>query len=246
MRYSNNLVLTILAAVVFAGVAHGAPAVINFEGFGSSNDPLPEGTPLPSVVRQGVKVDFLTEADDGTTTLPFITEVGSPRVAFQSVSIPTGSGQIVGDDFPVNEDKSRYLKGGDYSLTDGLRQTHDYIISFSSNVLNLSLDLYDFRADGPHDLGNPGSDTVVLKVFDAAGNELGSDAYTVTDPRPRDGNVVSLGVDVSKIRSARLVFNAIDGGTSIDNIVFTVPEPSGLGLAALALCGLLGLRGRQR
>ena len=90
MRYNNNLALTILATVVFAGVAHGAPAVINFEGFGPGNEPLPEGTPVPSVVVQGVKVDLLTEADDGKTTIPFITEVGPPdcpTIAFPLITL---------------------------------------------------------------------------------------------------------------------------------------------------------------
>jgi hypothetical protein len=103
MRYSNNLQLTMLFAVVFAGVAHAAPAVINFEGFGTSNEPLPEGTPVSSVERQGVTVNFLTQADNGKTTIPFIAEFGRPRVGFQSV---------ISDEQPVNENTSDYLAGG--------------------------------------------------------------------------------------------------------------------------------------
>lgn len=227
MLKNNVVILSALTVSFIASSAFAGSAVINFEGLGS------EGDPVASMSLPGVTVMFLTEDDAGTQYVPTLAEVGAPRVGFQST---------VGDDTP------RGGNGGRFSLTDGIRRTRDYIIMFSQPIEGLSLDLYDFRADGPHILGTPGSDTVSLDLFDAADVLVGSDSYTVPSIRPADGNVVTLGnASVSGIRKARLVFNTIEGGTAIDNIMFTVvPEPSSLGLVTFGFVGLLGMRRRRR
>jgi hypothetical protein len=232
MRYNIVALSTMLfVAVCATGTSHGE-SIITFEGFGPSNSPAAEGTSITSVRRQGVTISFSTESPSGEVFTPFIAELGDPRVAF---------GSTLGDDTPSNPSGSTYLAGGTYSLTDGLRKTDDYIINFSAPVANLSLDLYDYRGDGPPAAANLGTDSVELQVFDMAGVQIGSDNFVLPTTRPIDGNVVNLGVSGEGISSARLHFDGIDGGTSIDNIRFVVPEPAGLGLAVIGLIGLLGL-----
>ncbi len=237
MRHNTLALFTILFVVgCVTGSSYGQ-LIINFEGFGPGSLPADEGDLISSVRRQGVTVNFSTESPTGEVFTPFITEIASPRVAFQSV---------IDDDAPVNANGTLYKAGGSYSLTDGLRETYDYILDFSAPVANLSLDLYDYRGDGPHAAANLGSDNVQLQVFNTAGVQIGSDTFVLPTTRPIDGNVVNLGVNTLGISSARLHFTGIEGGTAIDNIRFVVPEPAGLGLAAAGLIGLFGLGRRQR
>lgn len=231
MRYNTVAVSTILFIVVCAtGTTYGASAIINFEGFGN------EGDPISSIEMSGVTVNFSTESPSGDVFTPFLAEVGEPRVGFLSVPM---------DETPRNADGSVYTGAGRFMLTDGLRHTYDYIMDFSMPVENLTLELFDYRGDGPHVSANLGSDNVVLQVFDMAGVQIGSDTFVLPTTRPIEGNVVKLGVSVAGIKSARLHFNGIEGGTAIDNIGF-VPEPAGLGLAGFGLIGLLGLGRRKR
>ncbi len=235
---SNNTVAvsTILFLVVCAtGTTYGGSVLINFEGFGN------EGDPVSSIDVGGLTVEFDTERTTGLgdNSLPFIGEIGAPRVGFQSAP---------SDEMPKNADGTIYTEGGRFHLTDGLRQTHDYLMDFSLPVANLSLDLYDYRGDGPHVKADLVVDNVALVVFDSDGVEIASTTYALPEIREIDGNVVTLGVSANGIRSARLVFTGTEGGTAIDNIAFEfVPEPAGLSLAGFGLMGLLGLvrRGRR-
>ena len=236
MRNHAFAFFTSLFVVVGAGgTSYGQSSIITFEGFGPTNSAPSEDDLVASVRRKGVTVSFSTESPSGEVSTPFIAKIGEPRVAFQSA---------LGGDTPVNPSGSVYMAAGTYSLTDGLRQTHDYIINFSAPVANLSLDLFDYRGDGGP--ANLGVDNVELQVFNTAGAQIGSDTFVLPDPRPIDGNVVNLGVSTEGISSARLHFNGIEGGTAIDNIRFVVPEPAGLGLATIGLIGLLGRSRRQR
>jgi len=225
-----------------------AAAIIDFEAFeafGNPPLPMPEGTLISSVKREGVIVTFTTRDDTGTY-IPTLTKVGAPFVAFRS-PLPFD------DDTPVDSAGDRYLQGGDFSLTDGTRVTRDYIIEFSSPVENLSLDLYDFNSDGPRRLGDPGVDAITFEAYDALGYLLAS--IPVTSPNPRvDGNVMQLAMNFGNISKAVLDFGSlVERGTAIDNIQFTpfnipeasLPEPAGLTLAGLSLFGLV-LRRRRR
>lgn len=232
----TDLQRTIVVVLVGLIATTSAQATITFEGFGPSNIPGTEGTPIPSVRRQGVTVSFTTEDASGVQYIPVLAEVGTPRFAFQS---------NLGDDMPASDSGTAYRAGGEFSLTDEIRNTRDYIIDFSESVASVSLDLYDFRSDGPHALGNPGSDTVNFQAFDSVGNLIATDSYTVSNPRPIEGNVVNLEVHAFGISQVRVAFNTIEGGTAIDNIRFTVPEPSSLALASLTAVGLLGMRRRR-
>ena len=227
----------IFLGMALVGNAAVSAATIDFEGFGPTNAPLTEGTPLVAASDQGVTVQFETIDDSGGLHTPFIAQTGGDRVAFQSV---------LSDDTPVLDDGSRYLLGGSFSLTDGIRQTHDYKLTFSQPVENLSLDIYDFRGDGPHLLANLGSDFLTLRTYDEVGNPLGSDSFTLGQTRPIDGNVLTLSVAETGIHSALIDFSSIEGGTAIDNIRFTpvvVPEPSSIGLL-LWVC-LIAMRGSR-
>lgn len=238
-KMNNRAVVTVLASIIFAGVAcsHSTAAGIDFEGFGASNAPMAEGTPLSFATDQGVTVSFATIDSAGLSHTPFIAAVGGQRVAFQSV---------LSEDTPLNGDGTIYAAGGDYSLTDGLRQTHDYELTFSQAIADLSLDVYDFRGDGPHASANLGSDTLILRTFDGAGNALATDAYTLGMLRPIEGNVITLSVNASGIHSALVDFQSIEGGTAIDNVQFTVPVPEPSTLALFGLGSLVLLRVRRR
>lgn len=215
-----------------------AYAAIDFEGFGPTNAPLSEGTSLTVAADQGVTVVFETIDSSGMSHAPFIAQAGGPRVAFQSTVI---------EDTPLNSDGTVYVPGGDYSLTDGLRQSHDYSLTFSQNIEDLSLDIYDFRGDGTHALSNLGTDSVVLRTFDEGGNPLATDSYVLGLERPIDGNVVTLSVTGTGIRSALVDFLSVEGGTAIDNVNFTVavPEPGSVSLLMAGCLMLVRLRRRR-
>lgn len=234
---SNKKYIAIIAILIGFGIVARSEAKIDFEGFGPLNAPLNEGEIVAVVRDQGVDVSFYTMSQTGEISAPFIAQIGAPRVGFQST---------LSDDTPVNPDGSVFGAGGQYSLTDGLRQTHDYMLEFSRDVANLRLNVYDFRGDGTHSLGQPGADVLELKVFDRQGNLIAVDNHTIPTNRPIDGNVVELGVNVQGIASAMVDFNSIEGGTAIDNITFVVPEPNSLGLASLGLIGLLSTRRRRQ
>lgn len=225
----NNIRVLLTLVFAFVGNAAAYGVAIDFEGFGPTNAPLTEGTPLALATAQGVTVQFETIDTAGVSYTPFIAEAGGDRVAFQSVNY---------EDTPVYGDGSIYLLGGNYSLTDGLLRTHDYKLTFSHPVEDLSLDVYDFRGDGPHAFANLGSDVLTLRTFDASGNPLGVATHTLSMSRPVDGNVITMAVNDTGIYSALLDFASIEGGTAIDNIDFTpavVPEPASMSLFLLGL-----------
>jgi hypothetical protein len=100
----------------------------------------------------------------------------------------------------------------------------NYFIEFDLAVASLSLDLYDFLADG----GGAVGDTATLIVYsDSFLTTVGLADYTIVGGEP-DGNITHLAIPnpSAPIRSAALILDSSDEGTGIDNITFSlVPIP---------------------
>lgn len=126
--------------------------------------------------------------------------------------------------------------------TGRLSDRFDYVVDFSSDVSNVSLDAYDYRADGGGRVG----DTVTLNAYNAMNSLIGSDVYTITG-REIDGVAYTFGVQADGIRRVELVHSGSDVGTGIDNLSFDVgvssaPEPAEwamIGMGVLVLGGAL-------
>ena len=215
----------IVALAVVAAATPGNGAVtIDFEDGSFSNvDPVGAvGT------ADGNTVTFSVGASAPGSGTGFVAEVGTPQTAFSPNDTPASA--VAGDFFLTDE-----LSGPSVSL--------NYYIKFNTAVLDLSLDLFDYRNETP----NPG-DTATLSVFsDASFSVLvGQDVFTIAGGEP-DGNVASLSVLAPSlpIRSAELVFSAVDTGTGIDNISYSsaIPEPTTLIIwSLLGLGSWLGMR----
>jgi len=137
-------------------------------------------------------------------TTGFIAEAGLPQTAY----VPT-------DDIPLA------ASGGSFFLTDetaGPSATLNYCISFATPVINLSLDLYDYRTDGGASVGS----NATLTVFDAGSSPVGSVKFEIP-PREPDPNLATLSIPspTGLISTAELSFNKTNKGTGIDNIKFT-------------------------
>lgn len=144
------------------------------------------------------------------------------------------------DDTPFTGDAGKYF------LTDetgnSMNHSDDYTIQFSQAVQNVTLDGYDYRADGGAKVG----DTVTLSAYDELNRLIGTDVYTITGSEP-DGNVVTFGIKASGIQRLELVHSGVDVGTGIDNLRFEVsvaaaPEPAewamiGIGAVVLGFWG---------
>lgn len=214
-RFGLGLICLVVMTFIVVPAASGSVYLVDFEE--QEGTGLVEGMMISSVdLRNGTTVGFTVEGlsgDEFVSFSPFIAQAGSPRVAFQSTA---------GDDQPMVPGGDIYAAGGENSLTDGLRRTLDYLIDFSTPVSNFSLELYDFRGDGPHSDAILGVDSVELQVFGEDGRMLGIDSHVLPDQRPWEGNVVLLGLKVDGVHSARVHFKGIDGGTSIDNLRFEI------------------------
>jgi hypothetical protein len=210
--------------------------LIDFEtlvGF-SEGDAIGAIATATNVVTFGVSGGLV--APDGPG---FLAEVGSPLIAF--------SGFGGADDTPAGGNP------GSFFLTDeplgGPTQALNYFISFVVPIVDLTLDLYDFRADG----GAAAGGTATLQLFsDAAfGAPIGGgfDTFTIPLPNPVDGNVESLSVVLPAgftALSALLSFDSPDRGTGIDNVDFTTaPEPWTVFLLGSGLLGAGALRRRR-
>ena len=171
-----------------------------------------------------------------STQTGFIAEAGDPITAFLNPS--------PGNDTPVGG-------GSRFSLTDNDSNSDnafDYFFTFATPVLELSLDLYDYRS--PEGNIHPGDTATLTAYSDLFVTSVGSDIFTVTSGLP-DGNIahLSIGSPSGLIRSSRLTFNKEDGGTAIDNIAFTtIPLPSAawMGLVMLGCMGVGAVRRKFR
>jgi len=135
----------------------------------------------------------------------FIAETGAPVTAYAP-----------GDAIPAG------ASGGSFFLTNknaGPNKLLDYCISFATPVNNLSVDLYDYRADGGASVG----DVATLSVFNAGGSPVGSVTFVIPPGTP-DPNLATLSIQspTDLISSAKLSFSSPDKGTGIDNILFNI------------------------
>ncbi len=204
-----------------------ASTIIDFETFagGAGLGPVPVG---------GNTVNFETGA--GATppggTTGYVVEVGGPVTGFQPLDSPAGG------------------LGGARFLTDELagpglpNQALNYFLSFAVPIMNLSLDLYDFRDGGAHS-----GDTATLTLFsDSFTTPVATALFIIPAILPPDGNVINLAAATGafNVFSASLVFSSPDLGTGIDNVTFTsAPEPWSillLGSGMLSMGGALRRR----
>jgi len=204
-------------------ISKAGPASVNAATAFSYTLTVTNNGPDPSLSLQTDTIDFeafanLTALGPVTTVTntvtfsvtgggtAFVADVGAPVTAF--VSLDTPATAVAGARFLTDE-------------TAGPSAALDYFMTFASPVLNLSLDLYDYRVDG----GPSAGDTATLNVFsDASFTTLvGSSVFTIPVLNPVDGNVENLSVPSpsAPILSASVVFMAGDVGTGIDNVTFT-------------------------
>ena len=181
---------------------------------------------VSTVVTSTNGVTFSTEGAVSVT--PRIAQVGTtPKDAFENVV----DGVVIGD-------TPRGGNPGQFFLTAGAGNLDDYLFDLAQPVSQFGLDLYDYVGDG----GAAPTDYATLRAYaDAARTEeVASAVWVVPRPRPTDGLTVSLEVSAPSIVALTLDFSTPDRGTGIDNIRFvTVPEPSTIGLAVLAMAGTL-------
>ncbi len=203
------------------GISNASGGLIDFE-----DQKYRDGEKIDVITVDGVDVTFGTlDRNDKI----YIAEVGGKKTSgFAPNDTPSG-----GDP-------------GNYFATDetgnSLNHSDDYSINFSQAVQNVTLDTYDYRADGGAKVG----DTVTLSAYDELNRLIGSDVYTITGKEP-EGNVITFGIKASGIYRLELVHSRSDVGTGIDNLSFevsvaAVPEPAewamiGLGAVVLVFWG---------
>jgi hypothetical protein len=121
----------------------------------------------------------------------------------------------------------------------------NYFLSFAVPIMNLSLDLYDFR-DGGAQRGDTATLTLFSDLFTTPVAVASFMIPLLPAPLPPDGNIVNLAAatGVFNVFSASLVFSGPDLGTGIDNVTFTsAPEPWSILLLG---SGMLGMGGALR
>jgi hypothetical protein len=223
LRRSRIFLLAIVTLVCTLSLS---ATTIDFETFS-------EGNPLGPVVVGGNTVTFGAGAGATPTGNAYVVEVGGPVRGFQPLDSPVGG--MAGQKFLTDE-----LAGP------GLpNQGLNYFMTFAMPIINLSLDLYDFR-DG----GAGSGDTATLTLFsDAFTTAVSSVSFMIPAILPPDGNVVNLAAasGAFNVLSASLVFSAPDLGTGIDNLNFTsAPEPWSVFLLGSGMLGMGNALRRRR
>ena len=220
LKSKNHQLARLIGALVFvSGLSLAQGALIDFE-----DQKYKDGEKVGVITVDGVDVTFGTvERNDKA----YIAAVGGDVTGFAPNDTPANN---VGGKYFVSDENNK------------LNQSDDYSISFSQAVQNVSLDAYDYRADGGANVG----DTVTLSAYDEMNRLVGSDVYTITGKEP-DANVVTFGIKASGIYRLELVHSGTDVGTGIDNLAFDVsvaaaPEPAewamiGIGAVVLGFWG---------
>ena len=220
----------VLIASSVCSVTGVSASIIDFEsGF-------TDLSPVNTVNIAGNAVTFGVGPSTGPIGDAFIAAVGEPRSAFTVTNGPS--------DTPTSGSPGGFFLTDTSDGTDSLSAKDDYFISFANPVSSLSLDLYDYRADG----GNPIGAMATLSVYsDLARTMLIDSDIFVVDGNEDDGNVETLQVQALGILAAHLEFSqGGDTGTGIDNISFhSVPEP-GMSTAACMILSVFAVRWRRR
>ena len=209
-----------LSSLIFvSGLSLSQGALIDFE-----DQKYRDGEKVGVITVDGVDVTFGTLSSNEKA---YIAAVGGSVTGFLPNDTPANN---VGGNYFVSDENNK------------LNQSDDYTISFSQAVQNVSLDAYDYRADGGAKVG----DTVTLSAYDEMNRLVGSDVYTITGTEP-DANVVTFGIKASGIYRLELVSSGKDVGTGIDNLAFDVsvaaaPEPAewamiGIGAVVMGVWG---------
>jgi len=238
--YLATACLAVLAAPARADVIDFETAFVDQQSVGAV-------TTATNTVTFSVGKGATPLTSSGTSDA-FIAQVGGKTTAF------------VSKDNTVNPTIS-----GQYFLTDefdGPRKKLSYFLLFEVPVLDLSLDLYDYRIDG----GPKAGDRATLTAYsDPFLTVVGEDVYAIPDDpsqNPQDGHIESLAiVDAAlPILAVTITFSKGDVGTAIDNILFntidsqsilqvtdvaTVPEPAPALLMSLGLVGIFVTRRRR-
>ena len=220
LKTKNHQLARVFSALVFvSGLSLAQGALIDFE-----DKNYKDGEKVDVITVDGVDVTFGTlERNDKA----YIAAVGGSVTGFAPNDTPANN---VGGNYFVSDENNK------------LNQSDNYSITFSQAVQNVTLDGYDFRADGGAEVG----DTVTLSAYDEMNRLVGSDVYTITGKEP-DANVVTFGIKASGIYRLELVHSGTDVGTGIDNLAFDVsvaaaPEPAewamiGIGAVVLGFWG---------
>ncbi|HUT12420.1 MAG TPA: PEP-CTERM sorting domain-containing protein [Thermoguttaceae bacterium] len=225
MRELTVILVGLLSAVGIVGIV--SAEIIDFEsGFVDQQA-------VSTVIAGSTEVTFWVK-QNGIEYPAYIAKVGLPQTAFGAT-----------------QDTPRGGVGGSYFLTDNSQipteRKADYFMTFSHEVVNLSLNIYDYY--------DYAGGLATLSVF--ADEEMtllaGMDTWESWNPPDEweDATVATLSVQnpSAPIRAASVTFSPVDSGTGIDDIRFEpLPEPSTLALLAMGTVGLLGyvLRKRRR
>ncbi|MEM8680604.1 MAG: PEP-CTERM sorting domain-containing protein [Planctomycetota bacterium] len=240
MRTINTKVLSLLVVFTFAANAF-SEVTIDFEGLGAERDNVTSLFVTDPDTGYSTTVEFFLFQD---TTFPIAT-TGRPMLVEEGGVDHNDIAGFAPGDTPFGETLGN---GNDWMLGNGQGNADNFLFIFTGNqVADLSIEVIDFRADGPFSGGTPGSDTAYLRTFDEMNNAFPVSLFTVTDPRPVDGVINTLSSGANRISLAMVQFDptTVDAGVVVDNLTFTVvPEPGAGSLFAVAL-GLIGFLRRK-
>lgn len=192
---------------------------------------------------------------DNTVGVQLGNGIGGPAYIADILGDRTSFTSNIGPDNVVGGNPGQFFLNDENVVDIGTRAAN-YLFDFDLPILNLSLDVYDFRGDGGGSVG----DTATLTLFsDAAmANAIGSASFVIPALQPVDGNVFTLSVNNPNgfAVAALLDLGGLDRGVGVDNISFEtleegpgpnpVPEPSTLVLFGMGSLGLLGFGYRRK
>jgi len=214
-------------AACYFGCDRSHAGLITFE----SHEGFAEGDVVTTVLTPDNAVSFSVPGSPNA----WVHKVGGRRTAFVRGDTPAGGrpGMLFLSDEPA--------------VIDRLGNVGEYFLSFERPISSLSVDTYDYRADG----GGAVGDMVTLELFsseDLLTSLVGSDSFTVPDGEI-DGITKTLSVDLLSGTSAlfaRILHSGRDVGTGIDNVRFDTVMPEPASVVVWSLFGLALMLTRRR